>query len=37
MPSEIIINSNPREIRVALVENNQLTEIFVEHKSKRGI
>ena len=37
MASEIIINSNPREIRVALVENNQLAEIFVEHKTKKGI
>ncbi|CCQ90795.1 Ribonuclease G [Nitrospina gracilis 3/211] len=37
MASEIIINSNQREIRVALVENHQLVEIFVEHKAKRGI
>ncbi len=37
MTSEIIINSNPREIRVALVENNQLAEIFIEHKAKKGI
>lgn len=37
MASEIIINSNPRETRVALVENNQLAEIFIEHKAKRGI
>ncbi|MDH5763479.1 MAG: Rne/Rng family ribonuclease [Nitrospinota bacterium] len=37
MASEIIINSNPREIRVALVENNQLAEIFIEHKARKGI
>lgn len=37
MPSEIIINSNPREIRVALQENNQLVELFIEHKVKKGI
>ena len=37
MASEIVINSNPREIRVALVENNQLAEIFIEHKTKKGI
>ncbi len=37
MSSEIIINSNPREIRVALVENNQLAEIFIEHKARKGI
>lgn len=37
MHSEIIINSNPREIRVALTENNQLVELFIEHKSNKGI
>ena len=37
MHSEIIINSSPREIRVALLENNQLVELFIEHKSNRGI
>jgi len=37
MHSEIIINSNPREIRVALMENNQLVELFIEHKANRGI
>lgn len=37
MHSEIIINSNPRETRVALTENNQLVELFIEHKSNKGI
>ncbi len=37
MDSEIVINSNPREIRVALVENHQLAEIFIEHKARKGI
>jgi len=37
MHSEIIINSNPREIRVALMENNQLVELFIEHKAHKGI
>ena len=37
MPSEILINSNLREIRVALIENNQLAELFIEHRAKRGI
>lgn len=37
MPSEIIINSTPREIRVALLENNLLVELFIEHKAKKGI
>ena len=35
--SEILINSNPREIRVALQENNQLVELFIEHKANKGI
>ena len=37
MDSEIIINSNLREIRVALMENNQLVELFIEHKANKGI
>ena len=37
MSSEILINSNQREIRVALMENNQVSELFIEHKTKKGI
>ena len=37
MLSEILVNSNLREIRVALIENNQLAELFVEHRSNKGI
>ena len=37
MPSEILINSNAREIRVALTENNQLAELFVEQRANKGI
>ena len=37
MSSEIFINSNQREIRVALMENNLLVELFIEHKSQKGI
>ena len=37
MPSEILINSNLREIRVALIENNQLAELFIEHRANKGI
>ncbi|KMP10912.1 ribonuclease G [Candidatus Nitromaritima sp. SCGC AAA799-C22] len=37
MSSEILINSNQREIRVALVENNQLAELFIEHRANKGI
>ena len=37
MSSEIFINSNQREIRVALMENGMLVELFIEHKSQKGI
>jgi len=37
MLSEIFINSSPREIRVALMENNQLVELFIERKENKGI
>jgi len=37
MNSEIIINSNPRETRVAMIENNQLVELYIEHKAHKGI
>jgi len=37
MSSEIFINSNQREIRVALMESNLLVELFIEHKSHKGI
>jgi ribonuclease G len=37
MSSEILINSNLREIRVALIENNQLAELFIEHRANKGI
>jgi len=37
MPSEILINSNAREIRVALIENNQLAELFIEHQAQKGV
>ena len=37
MSSEILINSNQREIRVALMENNHVSELFIEHKTKKGI
>ncbi|MFQ5716275.1 MAG: ribonuclease E/G [Nitrospinales bacterium] len=37
MAEGIIINSNPREIRVALLENHQLVELFIEHKASKGI
>lgn len=37
MSSEIFINSNQREIRVALMENNTLVELFIEHNAHKGI
>ena len=37
MPSQILINSNLREIRVAVIENNQLAELFIEHRANKGI
>ena len=37
MSSEILINSNMREIRVALTENNQLAELFIEHQTNKGV
>ena len=37
MPSEILINSNAREIRVALIENSHLAELFIEHHDSKGI
>ncbi len=37
MPAELIINSNPFETRVALVENGQVAELYVERSSDRGI
>ena len=37
MSSEILINSNQREIRVALIENHQVAELFIEHKANKGI
>ena len=37
MSSEIFINSNQREIRVALMENSLLVELFIEHNAQKGI
>ena len=37
MSSEVLINSNQREIRVALMENHQVAELFIEHKANKGI
>jgi len=37
MSKEIIINSNPQETRVAVVEDDLLTEIYIEREKQRGI
>ncbi len=37
MPAEVIINSDFYETRVALVENGQVAELYVERTSDRGI
>ena len=37
MSSEILINSSSRETRVALRENNQLAEIFIERRTNKEI
>ncbi len=37
MSAELIINSNPFETRVALVENGQVAELYVERSSDKGI
>src|SRR5208337_3486069 len=37
MSAELIVNSNPFETRVALVENGQVAELYVERSSDRGI
>jgi len=37
MSSEVLINSNQREIRVALMENHQVAELFIEHEANKGI
>ncbi len=37
MAKEIIINSTPNETRVAVLENNSLSEIFLERAKNKGI
>ncbi|MDH5300235.1 MAG: ribonuclease G [Gammaproteobacteria bacterium] len=37
MSEEMLINITPQEIRVALVENGVLQELFIERERKRGI
>lgn len=37
MSEEILINVTPREVRVAVVENGVLQELYLERSSKRGL
>ena len=37
MPSEIIINANPREIRVGVMENHVAVEFYIDHKRDEDI
>lgn len=37
MQSEIIINANPREIRVGVIENNVAVEFYIDHKRDEDI
>ena len=37
MKQEIIINSTPQESRIAIVEDGQLAEFFVERKEEMGV
>ncbi len=37
MATEIIVNSDPHETRVALMENNVVTELYIEREKDKGI
>ena len=37
MTRDLIVSSNPRETRVALLEDGVVAEIFMERESQRGI
>ncbi len=37
MPSKLIVNVEPQESRVALLENNLVTELYIERKQDEGI
>lgn len=37
MPFEIVINSNPKETRVALLDNHAAVEFYIDHKSDTDI
>ena len=37
MSEDVLINVTPMEIRVALVENGVLQEVYIERSSRKGI
>jgi ribonuclease G len=37
MPRDLIVSSNPRETRIALLEDGVVAEIFLEREAQRGI
>ncbi|MDP6620429.1 MAG: S1 RNA-binding domain-containing protein, partial [Nitrospinota bacterium] len=37
MSSKLIVNVEPQESRVALLENNLVTELYIERKQDEGI
>jgi ribonuclease G len=37
LPRDLIVSSNPRETRIALLEDGALAEIFIEREAQRGI
>lgn len=37
MPEEILINVSPREVRVALLDNRVLQEVFIERNAHQGL
>jgi len=37
LATELIVNSTPHETRVALVENNNVVEIYIDRKKERGV
>ncbi|MEW6594849.1 MAG: Rne/Rng family ribonuclease [Thermodesulfobacteriota bacterium] len=37
MPTELLINATPYEIRIALVEHGNLVEFYLEHPTEKGL
>src|SRR5512134_1499808 len=37
MPRDLVVTTNPRETRIALLEDGVVSEIFLEREAQRGI